>query len=60
MILTFVGAGVVIIEKVPNLKEAPALTFFVTWLVGVYLLMVVAHLLGWFYHRYEEKLNWDV
>lgn len=59
MILTFVTAGVVIVTYVSN-PYASNLSFFVTWLVGVYLLMVVAHLLGWFYHRYEEKLNWDV
>ena len=59
MILTFVAMGIVIVEKAPN-PWSSSLTFFVTWLVGVYLAMVVAHLLGWFYHRYEEKLNWDV
>ena len=60
MILMFIAGGVVIVEKMPNLKESSALTFFVTWLVGVYLAMIVAHLLGWFYYRYEEKLQWDV
>lgn len=28
--------------------------------IEVYLLMVVAHLLGRFYFKYQEKLNWDV
>ena len=59
MILTFVAAGTLIVTNVTN-PYASSLSFFITWLVGVYLLMVVAHLLGWFYHRYEEKLNWDV
>jgi len=59
MILTFAAAGVVIVTNVAN-PYASSLSFFITWLAGVYLLMVVAHLLGWFYHRYEEKLNWDV
>jgi hypothetical protein len=59
MILTFVAAGVLIVEKAPN-PWSSSLRFFVTWLVGVYLAMIVAHVLGWFYHRYEEKLNWDV
>ena len=59
MILTLVAAGVVIVTNVTN-PYASSLSFFITWLAGVYLLMVVAHLLGWFYHRYEEKLNWDV
>jgi len=59
MILTFVTAVFLIIQTAPNPKVSH-LVFFVTWLAGVYLAMVVAHLLGWFYHRYEEKLNWDV
>jgi hypothetical protein len=59
MILTFIAASVVIMEKAPNPLVSP-LTFFITWLVGVYLAMIVAHVLGWFYHRYKEKLNWDV
>jgi hypothetical protein len=59
MVLTFIAAGVVVIEKAPNPKSSWA-TFFVTWLAGVYLSMVVAHVLGCFYHRYQEKLNWDV
>jgi len=59
MILTFITTVFFIIERAPN-PLTSHLVFFVTWLVGVYLAMVVAHLLGWFYHRYEEKLNWDV
>jgi hypothetical protein len=59
MILTFVVAGFLIVTKVTD-PYGSSLRFFITWLVGVYLLMVLAHLLGWFYHRYEEKLNWDV
>jgi hypothetical protein len=27
---------------------------------GIYLMLVVAHLLGRFYWKYQEKLNWDV
>jgi hypothetical protein len=59
MILIFIAAGIVLVQNIPN-KETPHPTFFTTWFVGVYLAMVLAHLLGWFYHRYEEKLNWDV
>jgi DNA-directed RNA polymerase subunit RPC12/RpoP len=29
-------------------------------IVDFYLMMVIAHLLGRFYWRYQEKLNWDV
>jgi len=28
--------------------------------VGIYLSMVLAHILGRFYWRYQEKLNWEV
>jgi DNA-directed RNA polymerase subunit RPC12/RpoP len=59
MILTFIAASVAIMDKAPNPLKSP-LTFFITWLVGVYLAMIVAHVLGSFYHRYKEKLNWDV
>jgi hypothetical protein len=36
------------------------LSALVTKLVVVYLLLVAAHLLGRFYWRYQEKLNWEV
>lgn len=29
-------------------------------LIDLYLLLVAAHLLGWFFYRNEEKLNWEV
>ena len=29
-------------------------------IVGCYLLMMDAYILGWFFHKYEEKLRWDV
>jgi len=33
---------------------------FVSGYLVMYILLVVAHLLGRFYWRYQEKLNWDV
>ncbi|MBN2313276.1 MAG: hypothetical protein JXM79_05060 [Sedimentisphaerales bacterium] len=59
MTLTFIGAGIIYVQHLPD-AETPHLRFFMTWFVGVYLAMVLAHLLGWFYNRYEEKLNWNV
>ncbi|MEJ2703198.1 MAG: hypothetical protein P8Z79_12220 [Sedimentisphaerales bacterium] len=59
MVLTTIVAVVVIVTQTPDLSKS-YLTFFLAWLVGVYLAMIVAHVLGAFYHRYEEKLNWDV
>jgi len=59
MIAVFMVAGAFIFERVPN-PRGPSGTLFVIWVVGIYLAMVAAHLLGWFYHRYENELNWDV
>ncbi|MHC4364289.1 MAG: hypothetical protein ACYSTJ_02340 [Planctomycetota bacterium] len=33
---------------------------FIHYCLSVYLLLVAAHLLGRFYWRYQEKLNWEV
>lgn len=59
MIVVFVWAGFFIIEKAPNLLELTG-SAFIFWCLGIYLAMVAAHLLGWFYNRYERQLNWDV
>jgi DNA-directed RNA polymerase subunit RPC12/RpoP len=59
MIGVFVLAGFLIAQKAPNTRGSPVLAF-INYCVGIYLLMIVAHLLGWFYHRYEEELNWEV
>ena len=36
------------------------LTIPIFSLIDLYLLLVAAHLLGWFFYRNEEKLNWEV
>jgi len=59
MVAVFLVAGAFIFERIPN-PQGPATTLFVIWVVGIYLAMLAAHLLGWFYHRYEDELNWDV
>lgn len=59
MVLVFVLAGFLITEKIPDLRWSPALAFIFRC-VGIYLAMVVAHVLGWFYHRYQDKLNWGI
>jgi len=33
---------------------------FVFKVINIYLLLIAAHLLGRFYWRYQEKLNWEV
>ncbi len=59
MVLVFASAGFLIVQERPNTRGSTVLTFIV-YCVGIYLAMVVAHLLGWFYHRYEQELNWEV
>lgn len=59
MIAAFVTAGLLIAHSVPETDGSPVLRFIFRC-VNVYLLIVVAHLLGWFYWRYEDKLNWEV
>jgi len=49
--LSFVALGFV--------GQQPVFTWITTGL-SIYLMMVGAHILGRFYFRYEEKLNWDV
>ena len=59
MVLVFVSAGFLIVQERPNTRGSAVLVFIV-YCVGIYLALVVAHLLGWFYHRYEQELNWEV
>jgi DNA-directed RNA polymerase subunit RPC12/RpoP len=59
MIAIFALLVVLIVQETPVIQGSAILSFTIRC-VGVYLVLVVAHLLGWFYHRYEQKLNWDV
>jgi DNA-directed RNA polymerase subunit RPC12/RpoP len=59
MIAVFALAVFLIIETGPNARGSAILSFIIRC-AGLYLALVVAHLLGWFYHRYEQNLNWDV
>jgi hypothetical protein len=59
MIVVFAAAGIFIAGKAPEPWESIGSTF-ILWCAGIYLAMIAAHLLGWFYHRYEQELNWDV
>ncbi|MBL7152812.1 MAG: hypothetical protein ISS79_03785 [Phycisphaerae bacterium] len=60
--------GLVLFYYIPVLAIPAIIYFFghnffvghLAKLVGVYLGMVTAHLLGRFFFRYEEKLNWEV
>jgi len=59
MIATF-ALVVFLIVKESLAAQGSAILSFIINCVRLYLGLIVAHLLGWFYHRYEQKLNWDV
>jgi hypothetical protein len=52
-----VGALIAVIMAV---QPRSAITGYVFSAACVYLAMVMGHLLGRFYCRYQEKLNWEV
>jgi len=49
--------GVFVVRKVPDPQQS-SFGLFVLWCTSIYLAMIVAHLMGSFYRRYDEKLNW--
>ena len=59
MILVFLTAGFFIITIVQD-TDFTLVQKFIIHCVVMYLLMVIAHLLGWFYDMYRQQLNWDV
>jgi predicted RNA-binding Zn-ribbon protein involved in translation (DUF1610 family) len=59
MIAAFVTVGFLLVNNIPETDNSSVLKF-VLRCVNVYLLIVVAHLLGRFYWRYQDKLNWEV
>ncbi len=59
MLAVFVLLGFLVALNVPD-KDFSLLQTFIIYCVVMYLLMVTAHLLGWFYNRYKRRLNWDV
>ena len=59
LILIFCGPCA-LIDKMLSSSPPSLILSFILFAVFVYTTMVAAHLLGWFYWRYEEKLNWDL
>jgi hypothetical protein len=59
LVLSFCAVGGLFVIITSALSRARMLAF-VLKVVSIYLTMVVVHLLGRFYWRYREKLNWDV
>ena len=58
-IAALAAAGVFIVRQAPDPRES-SLGLFVFWCTSIYLAMIAAHLMGSFYRRYDEKLNWGV
>ena len=56
LILGAVALSIIVLRRKPSGKWAA----FVSSYLVMYILLVVAHLLGRFYWRYQEKLNWEV
>ena len=59
MIAAFVTVVFLVVHNVPETDGSPILRFIFRC-INVYLLIVMAHLLGRFYWRYEDRLNWEV
>jgi len=59
MIMVFLTAGFFIITIVRDI-DFTLIRKFIIHFSMMYLLMVTAHLLGWFYNRYRQQLNWNV
>jgi hypothetical protein len=59
MTTVFLTVGFFIITNVQSM-DFTLLQRFIIHCVMMYLLMVTAHLLGWFCNRYRQQLNWDV
>jgi phage FluMu protein Com len=57
--LVFLTAGFFIVTIVEDM-DFTLIHKFIIHCVVLYLLMVTAHMLGWFYNRYRQQLNWDV
>ena len=59
MIPVFLTAGFFIITIVQDM-DFTLIHKFIIHCAVLYLLMVTAHILGWFNNRYRQQLNWDV
>jgi DNA-directed RNA polymerase subunit RPC12/RpoP len=59
LILVFLTAGFFIVTIVKNM-DFTLIHKFIIHCAVLYILMVMAHILGWFYNRYRQQLNWDV
>jgi hypothetical protein len=59
LVLLFYGLVVLSVKIASFLRQSWVLAY-ISSILFIYLLMVTAHLLGRFYWKYEERLNWEV
>ena len=59
LVLVFIAASLLIV-KTGSILPRLQILFLIFRCACIYLTMVTAHLLGRFYWRYQEKLNWEV
>lgn len=59
IVSVFVLSIFLILERMPIIENS-IISTLIQRILFTYLAIVAAHLLGWFYNRYEEELNWEV
>jgi hypothetical protein len=59
-LIGFVGALVTAYAAVAQAVKGKVILEFIAAVSLVYLLMIIAHLIGRFFWKYKEKLNWEV
>jgi hypothetical protein len=59
IVMTFTAIALMVTRITPPERISPVVRF-ILFCLCIYLSLVVAHILGWFYSRYQELLNWEV
>jgi hypothetical protein len=60
LVILFYGVGLLFVVALSVRPRVAILTYFFSNILFIWLLLVSGHLLGRFYWRYQEKLNWEV
>lgn len=59
MVVSFFVSGYLMVEYIQLLPNSRSLQSLLVC-VSIYLSIVIAHVLGWFYYHFQKQLNWDV
>lgn len=59
LVILFYGLGILLFIITSVIQQSWILAY-ISGIVFIYLLLVAAHLLGRFFWKYQEKLNWEV